>query len=130
MLRIGRFLKKLEKVEGAANVGGIFVLCLIMVVIVHWLACTWFLITDSSDGSGWLAANGLDGKVWTEQYAPIFYSTLMMVMGDSIDLQKDGELVFASTVVIIGACINATIFASVAAYVTQLNAVSAEHKKR
>ena len=66
LLRIGRFLKKLEKVEGAANVGGIFVLCLIMVVIVHWLACTWFLITDSSKSGGWLSLNGLDDKVWTD----------------------------------------------------------------
>ncbi|KAL1528438.1 hypothetical protein AB1Y20_009785 [Prymnesium parvum] len=130
LLRIGRFLKRLEKVEGAANVGGIFVLCIIMVVIVHWLACLWFLITNSTGYGGWLEANGLMGRVWTEQYLPVFYATLMMVMGDSLDIEADGELVFASTVVIIGACINATIFASVASYVAQLSAISAEHKKK
>ena len=36
----------------------------------------------------------------------------MMVMGDSVDISSDGELMFASAVVILGACINATIFAS------------------
>eukprot|EP00327_Prymnesium_parvum_P000731 CAMPEP_0182847736 /NCGR_PEP_ID=MMETSP0006_2-20121128/28621_1 /TAXON_ID=97485 /ORGANISM="Prymnesium parvum, Strain Texoma1" /LENGTH=740 /DNA_ID=CAMNT_0024978097 /DNA_START=384 /DNA_END=2606 /DNA_ORIENTATION=- len=130
LLRIGRFLKKLEKVEGAANIGGIFVLCMIMVVLVHWLACVWFIITASTGPGGWLATKGLDELVWTDQYAAVFYSTLMMVMGDSINISQDLELVFASTVVIIGACINATIFASVANYIVQLSAVSVEHKSK
>ena len=37
MLRLGRLLRFLERVEGAANVGRIFILMLIMGVIVHWV---------------------------------------------------------------------------------------------
>jgi len=63
---------------------------------------------------------------------PTFYCALMMIMGDAIDMQNDmsSELIFASTIVITGACVNATIFASVATYVAQLTTASAEHKKK
>lgn len=41
LLRLGRFFKALEKFEGAANVGRIFFLMLILVIFVHWIACLW-----------------------------------------------------------------------------------------
>ena len=131
LLRVGRILKKLEKVEGGTNIGSIVVLCIIMVIMVHWISCVWFLFTSAMGEAGWLASTaGLSEEPWTEQYAATFYTTLMMVMGDAIEIANDGELMVASTIVIMGVCINATIFASVTMYVSQLSERAQQHKQR
>ena len=42
LLRVGRVVKYLEKIEGAANVGRILAIMLLMAVFVHWLSCCWW----------------------------------------------------------------------------------------
>lgn len=42
LLRLGRVFKFLEKIEGAANVGRIIMLMIMMAVFVHWISCVWF----------------------------------------------------------------------------------------
>ena len=41
LLRIGRLVKVLESWDGAANVGRIVALMIIMTVFVHWISCIW-----------------------------------------------------------------------------------------
>ena len=72
LMRLGRLFKTLEKVEGAANVGSIILLLLVMVVLVHWLSCLWFVCSKGT--GGWVDANGLDGRPWTEQYPMTYYT--------------------------------------------------------
>ena len=92
------------------------------------------------------------------RYGVNFYAALMMLMGDSVDPITQAsparelpsplscgsllslfspqhassiaqpEIAFASIVVLIGACMNATIFANVATYVAQISAHTAKHK--
>lgn len=130
LMRLGRLLKSLEKLDGAANVANIIVLLLIMVVANHWIACLWFLVTKQNSLSGWVASAGLDGRTWTSQYPKVYYTTLMMVMGDSIDDINDSEFIIASFVVIVGITMNATIFASIASYAAQISADTAQHKNK
>ena len=66
----------------AANVGQIVMLCMMMVVMVHWIACLWFLVSTAADG--WIAQQPSADGQWTEPDAPTFYTALMMVMGDSV----------------------------------------------
>lgn len=54
----------------------------------------------------------------------------MMVMGDSIDPSTDGEYLFAALIVVIGVTMNATIFASIASYASQISADTALHKNK
>ena len=137
LLRLGRLFKSLEKLEGAANVANIFILLLIMVVTNHWVSCLWYLVTKGGDG--WVAANfdtiDADGNVivlpWAQQYPKTFYTTLMMVMGDSIDQSGNlAEYIISSMIVVLGILMNATIFASIASYASQISAETATHKNK
>ena len=104
------------------------VLLCIMVVLNHWISCFWFLVTKG--GEAWVSSNGLDGLPWTEQYPVTFYTSLMMVMGDSIDVTNSSEHMLASLIVIIGVTMNATVFASIASYAAQISADAALHKNK
>jgi hypothetical protein len=91
-------------------------------------SCIWFAVANGPNGH--LAAHGLYGLPWHQIYLSNFYTTLMMVMGDSVGPVTDLEKFFSSLVVLIGATMNATIFANVASYVAQIAASSAKHKAR
>ena len=80
LLRIGRLVKALEKVEGAANIGGIFMLCVVMMVLVHWLSCLWYVITSLDESTSWIILEAqMKGQYWRQQYIRVYYTTLMMV---------------------------------------------------
>ena len=128
LLRVGRMFKFLERIEGAANVGRIFLLVMLMGFVVHVISCIWYAVA-ATDG-GYLDAEGLRALAWYDQYLANFYTSLMMVMGDSTGPITKGETWFASTIVLIGATMNATIFATVASYVAQIGATNAQHKAR
>ena len=115
LLRLGRLFKFLERFEGAANIGRILMLMLFMTFFVHVISCLWFLISSSS--GGWLESKGYHrDTAWEELYGVNFYAALMMLMGDSTDPITQGELAYSSCIVLLGACMNATIFANVATY--------------
>lgn len=128
LLRVGRMFKFLERIEGAANVGRIVLLVLLTGFIVHSISCVWYVVA-SGDG-GYLDDAGLRNLRWYDQYLDNYYTTLMMVMGDSTSPITKLEKWFASTIVLTGACLNATIFANVASYVAQIGATNAQHKSR
>lgn len=60
-------------------------------------------------------------------YLVTYKATLLMIMGDGEDGQNAGELAFSVAVMVVGACVNAIIFANVASLVAQLSATSAAH---
>lgn len=128
LMRLGRLLKALDKIEGAGNVAGIVILCICMVTIVHWVTCVFYAFTKGD--AGWVNSQGLAGSNWTDQYWPTFYSTLMMVMGDSVEPTNSGEFAFASLVVVMGVTVNATIFASIQSYTALLSSESSAHKNK
>ena len=114
--------------QGAANIANIIILLVIMVVVNHWISCLWFLCTKSA--GGWVESRGLSNLVWTRQYPETFYTTLMMVMGDSVDPTNGVEYLLSSFVVVIGITMNATVFASIASYAAQISSDTAQHKNK
>lgn len=86
--------------------------------------------TVANTSHGWLFQNGLRGSRWYEMYLNNYYTALMMVMGDSIQPTTKLERLYVSVIVLVGAAMNATIFANVASYVAQIGAKSARHKAR
>ena len=99
-----------------------------MVVVNHWISCLWFLMTKNA--GGWVEARGLNTLVWTQQYPETFYTTLMMVMGDSVDPTSGVEYLLSSFIVVIGITMNATVFASIASYAAQISSDTAQHKNK
>jgi len=82
------------------------------------------------EDNGFLQLHGLDNLPWHQIYIDNFYTTLMMVMGDSTGPVTGVEKLFCSITVLVGATMNATIFANVASYVAMIGATSDQHKKR
>jgi hypothetical protein len=63
-------------------------------------------------------------------YVLTYYYTLLMLMGDDVEPTTAGETVWVVLVVLMGACVNATIFANVASLVSQITAPSAAHQSK
>ena len=63
-------------------------------------------------------------------YILTYYYTLLMLMGDDVEPTTPWETFYVVIVVLIGACVNATIFANVASLVSQITAPSAAHQAR
>ena len=114
--------------QGAANIANIVILLIIMVVVNHWISCLWFLMTKGE--GGWVESRNLTELTWTEQYPETFYTTLMMVMGDSIEPANGGEYLLSSLIVVLGITMNATVFASIASYAAQISSDTAQHKNK
>ena len=146
LLRLGRFFKMLERFEGGGDTARILLLVVIMAIFVHWISCLWYLVASAEGGGGgsvlsaaeegWLhsCADGAAcvprGAAWHQIYLPMYYSSLMMVMGDNVAPQRTIEYVFAAGVALLGACMNAVIFANVATLVAQMGEASSRHKLR
>jgi hypothetical protein len=144
----GRLFKFLTRFEGAANLGRIVLLLLLLMLLLHWLATVFFLI--ASQQGGWLYENictaaasadapptapsgpasspNCDHVDPASLYVFTYYYTTLMLMGDDVGPVTGWEAAFISMVIVIGACVNATIFANVASLVQQLSALSAQHQ--
>jgi CRP-like cAMP-binding protein len=134
LLRLGRLFKFLARFEGAANIGRILILMFLFILLLHWLACGFFLVSDfnSEQGTGntWLDTDRFIDATIPSKYARSYYIVIMMIMGDNIEPTHDSETVFAIIVGILGSCVNAIIFANVANLTAQLNSNSAQHQRR
>ena len=142
LLRLGRVFKILERVQGAANVSRIVMLVVGMAMVIHWLCAVWYVLAKRE--GKWLDSQTCPGCITTDdegelalreqgiwsQYAFSYYTTLMMMMGDSVSPTDGWEVLFASFVGLLGACVNAYVFATVAHLVAQLSAESAVHQAR
>jgi len=141
LLRLGRLFKFLSRFEKAANLGQIFILVMLMMLLIHWCACLYFMIASlrleeclegSPEGCAvdWLTEKNIRGKPNWDMYVFTYYWTMLMLMGDGVDPTTDLEAMFVVGVGLIGACVNAIIFANVASLVSQMSAVSAAHQSR
>ena len=129
----------LSRLSGAANIGRIGVLVFVLLLLVHWLTCIWFIIVVSSE-DGWLATVTLgDGsplplgntpEELMVRYFFMYHSTLLIMMGEQSNPVRTGEIIFVSITIVVGSCVNAIIFANVASLVAQLGDHAARHAKR
>ena len=134
LLRLGRLFKFLARFEGAANIGRILMLMLLFILLMHWLACLFFIISDLVMKGGttesWLQLQQYEDLPNESKYVRAYYAVVLMIMGDNILLHSDSETVFAIVVGLIGSCVNAIIFANVANLTAQLNSNSALHQRQ
>lgn len=61
-------------------------------------------------------------------YIQMYYITLLMLMGDDVGPTNRWEATYVIFVVLVGACVNATIFANVASLTAQMMAASVAHQ--
>ena len=52
LLRLGRLFKFLTRFEGAANIGRIVMLMFLFILLLHWMTCVFYLITNYVEYQG------------------------------------------------------------------------------
>jgi CRP-like cAMP-binding protein len=102
-----------------------------LVILVHWLAAIWYSVAGAWRGAAraemGVPVSDLD---LVSQYVFTYYATLLMVMGDDINPTTRDETIYVTLVVLVGSCVNASIFAAVANLVAQMSASSALHQRK
>ena len=134
VLRLGRLLRLMSGRLGRMGiVSKIVALIVGVALLTHWLCAAWYVLVQRGDGDGaWRDEAGappLDAPI-AAQHAFYFYQTMMMVMGDGTGPTDQLEVIFTCFCVLLGACVNAAVFANVAWLVSQMSASSAFHQKR
>ena len=139
LLRIGRLMKKFEKLA-AANVLRIFNLMASYIVLVHWFACIWFWLSNKHQNPELQPA--YEEEKWTVlmkiddestplhiQYGYSFNWALTAVLPGSAYVLPGThtERIFSSIVMIAGALMNAFVFGNVAALIQRFDHLQAQY---
>lgn len=136
LFRLGRFVKMLQRYK-FANIWGILRLYMFVILLSHWLGCGWYVLTWESEVDSdltvttWLEAAGLAGQGMGSQYLSVLLAALLMLFRTiATPPQTDGEILYMTFVVLLGACVHATIFGQVAHLVASMNSGDARHTQQ
>ena len=133
VFRVGRLLKMIQHLPAAANNIRILILVGFLVIIIHLASGVWYLLHFqrlANEGLYGDATGGVLAPDPYEAYAASFYTTMMSLVGDDVGPESNGEYFFCSVIVLVGAFMNALIFAQVTNLVAQLTAVSQTHQRK
>ena len=133
LLRLGRFAKIADRWK-FGNLWSIVRQYVGIVLLAHWLACVWFLVSnsyESSSGENWLVVQGLDIVSSREQYISCMLAAVLMLfrtLGNPPVTVE--EKLFLLIAVLLGAAVHATIFGQVAHLVSQLSSKESIYRHR
>ena len=123
ILRIGRLLKKFggkgsnKLMMQFANLGGIFMLFVVFLVIAHLIGCFFYFVSDfdvnAPPPETWLWEAGIH-KFQTDdfsmKYITSLYSAMLILLGEQIDPKRFDEKVFCVPIILMGAVLQASLF--------------------
>ena len=133
LLRLGRFAKIADRWK-FGNLWSIVRQYVGIVLLAHWLACIWFLVSNSYENGGgdnWLVVQGLDIASSREQYISCMLAAVLMLfrtLGNPPVTVE--EKLFLLIAVLLGAAVHATIFGQVAHLVSQLSSKEGIYRHR
>lgn len=134
LLRLGRIFKYMERFKYAGAMKIVrFILGIIM--IAHWVGCTFFFIMylEGEDGRGtWLEDNvGLrtNESIWF-QYTILIYAAFKMLIGEGMEMQTPTEQVFGAGVLLLGTVVTAVIVGNVSFVVSNQNSTSYKYHSK
>jgi len=112
-----------------------FLLLFFLFLLVHWIACLWFLLVN--EPGSWVPPKDLDyvarvdNPLWTKtdfydlsiekKYATVFYYSVLMMVGNEISPRTSFQTFFSSMIIITGAVVSAFIFGNMAALMATIN---------
>ena len=124
LLRFGRILKVLKNMKHA-NAFRILRLLFGYLLMAHLVGCAWYMLNRlEDDEQTWITevVGDTNEVSLRTKYFKSFYSAMLMLIGETVDVHTAGEKAFSIFTNLIGAIITATIFGNVAALVSSIGA--------
>ena len=125
LLRLGRIITYLKFKQDIKIGVRIFQLLFMLLLIVHWIACIWYLIISGMD---WIPPNDANygfshfyEKGMWDQYAIVYYYSILLLFGGDILPVDTFSTVYGFLIVIIGSIVTAFIFGNMAALMAAMN---------
>ena len=126
LLRLGRIITYM-KFKQEFKVGmRIFQLLFFLLLLVHWIACLWFMLVSSRDS--WMPPkdqNNMETDFYDipsiNQYTVVFYYAILLIVGNESAPISAAQTLFSSLIVMIGAISTAFIFGNMAALMAVIN---------
>jgi len=94
-------------------------------LIVHFVACLWYVIID---GSNWIPPRDANYGVTTfyedpmgRQYSILYYYSILLLLGSDIIPTETIQIVYSALIVIFGSILSAFIFGNMAALMADMN---------
>mmetsp|Transcript_137111 Transcript_137111/g.250047 ORF Transcript_137111/g.250047 Transcript_137111/m.250047 type:complete len:708 (+) Transcript_137111:184-2307(+) len=107
-------------------------LVVLLLVINHFIACFWFLISKWADGDSWLRVHKFDDVSWEYQYLTSLHWSLTQFTPSSMHVQPQnvGERAFAIVIIIFALLMFSQVVGSITSSMTQLRQLSEQQWKQ
>ena len=128
LLRLGRIITKFRMKSGFKVGFRIFQLIFLLVLLLHWLACVWFMSVDLPGTRAWIPPKDLDAGVTSffddtigTKYMICFYYATLLIVGNESGPTTIPQMVISSLIVILGSMFTAYIFGNMVEAMKALN---------
>ncbi|GFR48311.1 hypothetical protein Agub_g10192 [Astrephomene gubernaculifera] len=129
LLRLIKMSRLLDRIRNG-NLLRVLQLFLLMLMIAHWLACTWYIISEyAPQQEQWGFDTLHDGNKFT-WYLSAFYSSFLLLVGDNAVALNNYERVFFVVALLCGACFYSAVVGNMALLVANLNTVAVRYRQR
>ncbi|CAF1092227.1 unnamed protein product [Didymodactylos carnosus] len=135
MYRVFEFSDKVETQTNHPNIFRLVSLLIIILIIIHWNACFYFIISRwigySSDGWVYNMTTVTGSTLRTQYLYCFFWSTLVLTnIGEVPPPETDIEVLFVTADFLVGVLIFATIVGNVGSIIASMNAVRADFRQK
>lgn len=136
LLRLGRIIRYMKFKQGLKVGIRMFQLLGFLLLLVHWIACVWYLLVKEK--GSWIPPKDLDytarverAELWTKndfydetlwfRYITCFYYSILTMVGNEIGPRNAYQTFASSLIIITGAIVSAFIFGNMAALMATMN---------
>lgn len=139
VLRLKQLMESLDDLldsEVSTIAAAIVKMLLLLLVINHYIACTWYLIawltSDSHPEDTWVMHNSMESEPWWRQYLVAYHWSITQFTPASMPVQpgNPGERAFAITVVVFALVGFSYVVGSITGSLTQLRSLSEKDAKQ
>ena len=133
LLRVGKLVRFSERFVNA-NGWRILRLLGMFVILAHWCGCAWHSVLDDNDENGnesWLDSISEERRSTPlSLYVTTLNAAFLMLYGENVGATTTKEEVVSMLLMLIGACIQATLFGQVALLISNSNSTIGKYQEK